>query len=84
MKGKSYGACKNWSNGIIPCRNKERGDKALIDIKTESGSTNIDLFICDLGNMASIRKFVKDFKVMYNKINVLINSAPTRIINVAS
>lgn len=66
---------KTGATVVILCRNKERGEKALIDIKTESGNNAIDLFICDLGNMADIRKFVKEFKVKYPKLNVLINNA---------
>jgi len=66
---------KTGATVVILCRNKERGEKALIDIKTESGNNAIDLFICNLGNMASIRKFVKEFKVKYTKLNVLINNA---------
>ena len=66
---------KTGATVVILCRNKERGEKASIDIKTESGNNAIDLFICDLGNMASIRKFVKEFKVKYTKLNVLINNA---------
>ena len=66
---------KTGATVVILCRNKERGKKALIDIKTESGNNAIDLFICDLGNMADIRKFVKEFKVKYTKLNVLINNA---------
>lgn len=60
---------------VILCRSKEKGEKALIDIKNESKNNNLDLFICDLGNMASIRKFVEDFKKKYKKLNVLINNA---------
>ena len=66
---------KTGATVVILCRNKERGEKASIDIKTESGNNAVDLFICDLGNMASIRKFVKEFKVKYTKLNVLINNA---------
>ena len=66
---------KTGATVVILCRNKERGEKALADIKTESGNNDIDLFICDLGNMANIRKFVKEFKAKYTKLNVLINNA---------
>jgi len=60
---------------VMLCRNKERGEKALYDIKRESGNDKVDLFICDLGNMASIRSFAIEFKKKYKKLNVLVNNA---------
>ncbi|MBC8061165.1 MAG: SDR family oxidoreductase [Clostridiaceae bacterium] len=66
---------KTFATVVILCRSKEKGEKALIDIKRESKSDNVNLFICDLGNMDSIRKFTEAFKEKYKKLNVLINNA---------
>ena len=66
---------KTGATVVILCRNKKRGEQALIDIKKESGNDKVDLFICDLGNKASIRSFVAEFKKKYKKLNVLINNA---------
>lgn len=60
---------------VILCRNKERGEKALEQIKLESNSDNIDLMFCDLGDLDNIRKFAKEFSEKYKKLNILINNA---------
>lgn len=53
---------KQGAKVVILCRNKERGEKALSDIKAESRNGNVELMLCDLGELNSIRKFAVDFK----------------------
>lgn len=60
---------------IMLCRNKERGHKALEEAKKESQSNHIELMICDLGSLNSIRDFAHAFKANYNKLDILINNA---------
>lgn len=60
---------------VVLSRSKEKGRVAVEEIKKESGSDAVDLMICDLASMASIRHFVSEFKEKYNKLNVLINNA---------
>ncbi|NBI28900.1 SDR family oxidoreductase [Chengkuizengella marina] len=60
---------------IMLCRNKQRGETALKTAKQQSGSENIELMICDLGSLESIRTFVSLFKEKYNKLDILINNA---------
>lgn len=59
---------------IIMCRNKERGEKALADIRSESGNSCVELMLCDLASQNSIREFVIKFKGKYNRLDVLINN----------
>jgi NAD(P)-dependent dehydrogenase (short-subunit alcohol dehydrogenase family) len=66
---------KQGAKVVILCRNKERGEKALSEIKTESKNDNVELMLCDLGELNSIRKFVVDFKKKHSKLNILINNA---------
>lgn len=60
---------------IMACRSKERGTEALAVAKKESQSDALDLMICDLGSLESIREFVRAFKAMYDQLDVLINNA---------
>ena len=60
---------------VILCRNKERGETALIDIKRESGNDEVDLMLCDLGDKNSIRRFADEFKEKYKNLHILINNA---------
>lgn len=60
---------------VILCRNKQKGEEALIDIKRESGSKEIDLLLCDLGNLSLIRQAAALFLEKYPGLNILINNA---------
>lgn len=60
---------------IMACRNKERGENALKDARQESGSDQIELMICDLGSLDSVRAFAEAFKSTYDRLDVLINNA---------
>ncbi|WP_246096538.1 SDR family oxidoreductase [Paenibacillus sinopodophylli] len=60
---------------ILICRSRERGQQALEEVKKQSGSTKIDLMLCDLGSFASIRSFAAAFKQSYQQLDVLINNA---------
>lgn len=60
---------------IMVVRNRERGDKARSEIVEESGNNSVDLMICDLSSMESIRSFAAEFKNKYNRLDVLLNNA---------
>jgi NAD(P)-dependent dehydrogenase (short-subunit alcohol dehydrogenase family) len=56
-------------------RNLERGDKAREEIVSKSHNDNVDLMMCDLSSMESIRRFSQEFKANYKRLDVLINNA---------
>jgi NAD(P)-dependent dehydrogenase (short-subunit alcohol dehydrogenase family) len=60
---------------IIVCRNKDKGDKAILEIKKETPDASVKLMICDLSSMKSIQGFIKDFKENYSKLDILYNNA---------
>ena len=60
---------------VMVVRNKLRGEKALAEIVNQNGNKKIDLMICDLSLMDSIRHFAKEFKKKYPRLDVLINNA---------
>ncbi len=60
---------------VILCRNKEKGERALAQIKRESNSNDVDMMVCDLASQASIRRFVSQFKNKYSTLNILVNNA---------
>ncbi|XP_043066675.1 retinol dehydrogenase 12 isoform X1 [Drosophila bipectinata] len=59
----------------IACRNKEKGEKAQLDIIKATGNSNVFSRVCDLSSMESIREFVEGFKKEQNKLHILINNA---------
>ena len=56
-------------------RNQERGEKARREIIKQTGNNSVDLMICDLSSMDSIRRFAKEFKKKYDRLDVLLNNA---------
>ncbi|QKY68678.1 SDR family oxidoreductase [Lentibacillus sp. CBA3610] len=60
---------------IMACRNSERGEKALQQVKQQSQTNDIEVMKCDLGSLGSIRTFADQFKQRYQTLDVLINNA---------
>jgi NAD(P)-dependent dehydrogenase (short-subunit alcohol dehydrogenase family) len=60
---------------VMVVRSKERGEKAQKEIMKQSGNNSVDLMICDLSSMESIRHFAKEFKKKYKQLDVLVNNA---------
>lgn len=60
---------------VIVCRDQQRGQAALQDIKTKSANNSVELMICDLSSQAQIRKLVEEFKQNHNRLDVLVNNA---------
>jgi NAD(P)-dependent dehydrogenase (short-subunit alcohol dehydrogenase family) len=60
---------------IMVVRDQERGEKARTEIVRQTGNNFIDLMICDLSSMDSIRRFAQEFKRKYDRLDVLVNNA---------
>ena len=60
---------------IIGCRSKERGDKAVIDIKKQSGNDKVYLKLIDLSSFKSVRAFAQDVLETEERLDILINNA---------
>lgn len=60
---------------IMVCRNKLKGEKAVADIKRDNPGALLELMICDLSSMTSIRKFVAEFSANHSKLDILFNNA---------
>ena len=60
---------------VMVVRNKERGEKAKHEIMSQITDASIDLMICDMSSMKSIRKFATEFKQKYTQLDVLVNNA---------
>jgi NAD(P)-dependent dehydrogenase (short-subunit alcohol dehydrogenase family) len=60
---------------VMVARDPVRGEKARMEIVDQSGNESVDLMICDLSSMDSIRDFAKQFKSKYDRLDVLVNNA---------
>lgn len=60
---------------IMACRNPERGEIALQDVRRESGNDSVELMIVDMSSQASIRSFAEAFLAKYEVLDVLLHNA---------
>jgi NAD(P)-dependent dehydrogenase (short-subunit alcohol dehydrogenase family) len=74
-KATAKGLAKMGATVVMVCRNKERGEKALDEVKSVFNNTNVDLILADLSSQKQIHELVSKFKQKYQKLDVLINNA---------
>lgn len=74
-KETAIGLAKMGATIVMVVRDQERGEKARTEIVKQTGNDSVDLMICDLSSMSSIRHFTEGFKKKYDRLDVLINNA---------
>ncbi len=60
---------------VMLCRNRERGERALAAVRRQSGREDAALMVCDLADMADIRRFCNEFAATHQHLDVLVNNA---------
>jgi len=60
---------------VMVARDADRGQMVLKEIQSQTRNSNIDLQLCDLSILSSVRNVAEILKSRYEKINVLINNA---------
>lgn len=60
---------------IMACRNLDRGQKALEDVRKASGSDTVELMQVDMASQKSIRAFAAQFNATHARLDVLIHNA---------
>ncbi|HLO29114.1 MAG TPA: SDR family NAD(P)-dependent oxidoreductase [Anaerolineales bacterium] len=60
---------------VIVARDPDRGSMALKEVALNTENPNIDLQLCDLSILSSVRNLAEILKSRYEKIDVLINNA---------
>ena len=74
-KATATGLAKMGATIVMVCRNQERGEQALEEIKRDSNNESVYLMLADLSSQKAIHQLVKDFKEKYKSLHVLINNA---------
>lgn len=74
-KATAIGLAEQGAEVIMACRNKERGEAALTDVKEISGNAKISLMLLDLADFQSVRDFSAFFLEKYKSLDILINNA---------
>ena len=60
---------------VMACRDAGRGEQALKEALQRSGSDTLELMLCDLGSLESVRNFAREFQSRHPTLDVLINNA---------
>ncbi len=60
---------------VMVCRNRERGEPALEEIKAQSGNDTVELMTADFESQRQIRDLADEYKRVHNRLDVLVNNA---------
>ncbi len=58
---------------VMLCRSRGRGEAALRDVRTQG--VDAELALCDLADMADIRRFAAEFRARHDRLDVLVLNA---------
>ncbi len=71
----AQGLAKTGATVVMLCRDRERGQRARVELIAGSGNPNIDLMPCDLSSLEDVRRFAAEFQAYYPHLDVLANLA---------
>ena len=74
-KATAFELAKMGASIVMLCRDKQKGENALKEIRDNTGNQSVELMIADLQNYDSIRQFVQNYKSTHNNLHILINNA---------
>ena len=60
---------------VMMCRNRERGEQALQDVKSATNSDKVELILVDMASQASVRNAVREFLSKHSRLDVIIHNA---------
>ena len=60
---------------VMLCRNKERGEQALQDVRLASKNGHVELILVDMASQTSVRNAVNEFLSKHRRLDVLIHNA---------
>ena len=71
----ALGIAERGATVVLPCRTRERGEKALRWIKNKSGNDDVHLIVADLSRQQQIVDAANEFKQRFSRLDVLLNNA---------
>jgi NAD(P)-dependent dehydrogenase (short-subunit alcohol dehydrogenase family) len=74
-KETALGLAKMGATLVLVGRNREKLDRAMGEIASQTGNRQLDSLVCDLTSMENVRKLAADFTAKYHRLDVLINNA---------
>ena len=74
-KAVAHELAKTVGTVVMVARDDERGKQAQKEIVSATENPNVELQLCDLGNMSSVRNLAMILNNRYEKLDVLVNNA---------
>ena len=74
-KATAFALAQQHATVTLGCRDRQRGEAALAEIKAGSPAATVDLLLLNLSVQHSIRTAVTEFESRYDHLDVLINNA---------
>ena len=74
-KETALGLARMGATVVMVSRDRAKGEAALADVRSLSGSANVTLMIADLASFESIRALAKEFLAHHDRLHVLVNNA---------
>jgi NAD(P)-dependent dehydrogenase (short-subunit alcohol dehydrogenase family) len=74
-KETALGLARMGARVVLVCRNQQKGQQALADIRHETGSSQLDLLIADMSSFGSVRALAAQVRQRCPRLDVLINNA---------
>lgn len=60
---------------VMVCRDKSKGNEAKREVVEKSGNSAIELMLCDLSSMSSVRDLARRFLDTHDRLHILVNNA---------
>jgi NAD(P)-dependent dehydrogenase (short-subunit alcohol dehydrogenase family) len=60
---------------IMVCRDRDRGERALLDLQLVLGTGNLYLLVADLSSQREVRRLAEDVRRSFDVLHVLVNNA---------
>ena len=71
----ALGLASKGSKVIMACRNKDKAEKAMADIRKEVSNADLKFIELDLNSLKSVRAFAKAYSEKHDQLDLLINNA---------
>jgi retinol dehydrogenase-12 len=74
-KAVAFALARQHATVILGCRDRQRGEAVLAEIKAGSPAATVDLLLLDLSVQHAVRSAVREFESRYDHLDVLVNNA---------
>jgi NAD(P)-dependent dehydrogenase (short-subunit alcohol dehydrogenase family) len=74
-KATAVGLARMGATVVIVCRDEGRGQAALDEIRTATGSQSAEMMLADLSSLDSVRALAEEYKSRHEHLHVLVNNA---------